>query len=162
MLSLASCYDNVCHTHGTLNKGDFIESESGVYKFILKESGNLELLCRNKLLWSSNTKSSDVDVFQFQSNGNLAVGKTDGKISWESNTVYNEWATFDPPPDNLVLQNDGNVVLYAKTRAKWSTETNEKCPTGKFCKSFKLCCLFITNNFLMIYISSFYLDFLVP
>ena len=160
-MSLASCYDNVCHPHGTLSKGNFLESESGVYKFILRESGNLELLCKNKLLWSSNTKSPDVDVFQFQSDGNLVVRKTDGTDYWESKTVYNKWATFDPPPDNLVLQNDGNVVLYAKSKAQWSTETNGKCLTGKFWKS-KLCYLFITNNFLILHISFIPLDILDP
>ena len=45
--------------------GEFIKSKSGVYKFILKTSGNLELFCRDALLCSSNTYDFDVDVFQF-------------------------------------------------------------------------------------------------
>ena len=45
--------------------GEFIKSKSGVYKFILKTSGNLELFCKDALLCSSNTYDSDVDVFQF-------------------------------------------------------------------------------------------------
>ena len=131
LLSLAACYDNVCHPHGILKKEDFTVSDSGVYKFILKESGNLELLCWGMLLWSSNTISSDIDVFQFQADGNLVIRKTDGTYAWESNTVYNE-PSFDPPPDNLILQDDGNLVLYAGGKAKWRTQTHGKCPTGKY------------------------------
>ena len=137
MLSLAACYDNVCHPYGTLKKGDFIVSESGVYKLILKKSGSLELLRWDALIWSSNTVSSDIDVFQFQSDGNLVIRKTNGTYAWESKTVY-DGLGFDPPPDNLILQNNGNLVLYAGSKVKWSTETHGKCPTGKYWEQIRI------------------------
>ena len=95
---------------------------------ILRESGNLELICRNTLLWSSNTKNPDVDVFQYESNGNLVIRKADGTYLWESKTMHDV-----NPPGILVLQNDGNLVLYAGRIAKWHTGTHEKCNPGKFC-----------------------------
>ena len=125
---LAACYNNKCIPHGTLNKGSYIESESGIHKLMLKERGDLELLCRDKLLWSSNTSNQDVNVFQFQSDGNLVIRNKHGQNVWESNTVHDRWS-FDGPPDSLVLENNGNLILYAGNTAKWSTETNGKCPT---------------------------------
>ena len=130
---LAVCQNDVCHPNGSLEKGNSIQSENGVYEFILKETGNLELTCKNSLLWSSNTKNSDVDVFQFQSDGNLVIRKIDGTNAWESNTVY-DGVNSDGPPDRLISQNDGNVVLYAGSKPKWSTGTHEGCPSGRFCK----------------------------
>ena len=99
----------------------------------MKETGNLELICKDTLLWSSNTKDSDVDVFQFQSDGNLVIKKIDGTNAWESNTAY-DGVNSDGPPDRLTSQNDGNVVLYAGSKPKWSTGTHEGCPSGRFCK----------------------------
>ena len=129
---LAACYGNKCLPRGTVKKRSYIESENGNYKLILKESGDLELLCRDKLLWSSHTSNKDADVFQFQSDGNLVIRNVNGVDVWESNTVYDGWG-FDGPPDRLILQDDGNLVLYAGSTAKWSTETYGKCPTGNYC-----------------------------
>ena len=99
----------------------------------MKETGNLELISNDTLLWSSNTQSSNVDVFQFQADGNLVIRKIDGTYIWESNTVYHA-VDPDGPPDRLILQNDGNVVLYAGYKVKWYTGTHGGYPSGKFCK----------------------------
>ena len=95
-------------------------------------------MCKNTLLWSSNSKDSDVDVFQYQSNGNLAIRKTDGTYAWESKTVEYD----GKPPDRLVLQNDGNLVLYAGNQSRWDTKTSGKCNTGKFYKQVLLLTFF--------------------
>ena len=110
-----------------MEKGNSIKSENGVFELILRESGNLELICRDTLIWESSTANSDVDVFQYKSNGNLVISRKNGTYAWESKTVCDE-----KPSDRLVLQNDGNVVLYAGGEAKWSTKTHGKCATGNF------------------------------
>ena len=92
----------------------------------------MELLCRDKLLWSSHTSDKDADVFQFQPDGNLVIRKVSGAGVWETNTMHNKLG-FDGLPDRLILQNDGNLVSYAGSIAKWSTETYGKCLTGNFC-----------------------------
>ena len=115
-----------------MKKGSYIKSESGNYKLILTESGDLKLLCRDKLLWSNHTSDKNADVFQFQSDGNLVIRNISGAGVWETNTMHNE-LVFDGPPDRLILQNDGNLVLYAGSIAKWSTETYGKCLTDNFC-----------------------------
>ena len=74
-----------------------------------KQNGNLELLCRDTMIWSTDTRNSDVDVFQFESNGNLVIRNTDGTYAWESKIKYNGSGP-NGPPDRLFLQNDGNVV----------------------------------------------------
>ena len=128
LLPLAFCHNNLCHPNEILEKGSSIESKNGVYKLILRESGKLELMCNDTSLWSSETKNPDVDVFQYQSNGNLVIRKADGTCLWESKTMHDV-----NPPDRLVLQDDGNLVLYAGNTSKWHTNTyNKSCP-GKFC-----------------------------
>ena len=128
LLPLAFCHKNLCHPNEILEKGSSIESKNGVYKLILRESGNLELMCNDTSLWSSKTKNPDVDVFQYQSNGNLVIRKADGTYLWESKTAHDV-----NPPDRLVLQDDGNLVLYAGSTSKWHTNTYSKCSPGKFC-----------------------------
>lgn len=61
-------------------------------------------MCQDTLLWGRNTTYSDIDVFQFQSNENLVIRRTDGTYAWES--VYDE-----EPPGWLFIKNDGNVVV---------------------------------------------------
>ena len=82
----------------------------------------------NTLLWSSNTKNPDVDIFQYQSNGNLVIRKADGTYPWKSKTMHDV-----NPPEILVWQNDGNLVLYAGSIGKWHTDTYGQCSPGKFC-----------------------------
>ena len=125
-MPLAFCRNNLCHPNQILGKGSSIKSENGIYKLILRESGNLELMCRDTSLWSSKTENPYVDVFQYQSNGNLVIRKADGRYLWESKTVHDV-----KPPGRLVLQNDGNLILYADSEAIWHTNTYGKCHTGK-------------------------------
>ena len=133
-----------------MKKGSYIESESGTHKLILKESGDLELLCRGKLLWSSHTSTKHADVFQFQSDGNLIIRNVNGVDACQSNTVYDAWS-IDKPADRLILQDDDHLVLYAGSTVKWSTETYEKCPTVNFCShSFWKSIRFSTNDLLII------------
>ena len=54
-------------------KGSYIESVSGNSKLVLTESGDLELLCGDNLLWSNHTSDKNTDVFQFQPDGNLVI-----------------------------------------------------------------------------------------
>ena len=89
----------------------------------------MELFSKDALLWSSNTYDSDVDVFHFQLGGNLVIKKIDGTNAWESKAVYDK-TSFDRALDHLIVQDDGDVVLYASIQAKWRTSTYGKCLTG--------------------------------
>ena len=71
-----------------MKKRSYIESESDNYKLILKERRDLDLLCRDKLLWSSQIPNKDADVFQFQCDRNLVIRNVNGVDVWESNTVH--------------------------------------------------------------------------
>ena len=142
LLSLALCQSDVCYPSQSLKKGNSIESRDGVHELILQETGNLELICKDNVLWSSNTENSDVDDFQFQSDGNLVIRRKDGTIAWESKTVYHG-SIPNVPRAKLILQNDGNVVLYAGSEVKWNTGTHGRCPLGKHFKQMFLLIFFI-------------------
>ena len=141
---LATCYDNNAFLM-ELWKRSYIESESDNYKLILKQRGDLNLLCRDKLLWSSQISDKDAGVFQFQCDGNLVIRNVNEVDVWESNTVHDGWS-FDGLPDRPTFQDDGNLVLYSDSTVKWSKETYGKCPTGNFCShSFWKAIRFSTN-----------------
>ena len=142
LLSLALCQGDVCYPSQSLKKGNSIESRDGVHELILQETGNLELICKDIVLWSSNTENSDVDDFQFQSDGNLVIRRKDGTIAWESKTVYHG-SIPNVPRAKLILQNDGNVVLHAGSEVKWNTGTHGRCPLSKHFKQMFLLIFFI-------------------
>ena len=95
------------------------------------------MVCRGGVVWSTQTAGQDIDVFQFQQDGNLVVRKNGGDDAWESSTVHDHggFAPWDPRPTLLVMQDDGNLVLYAGSDVRWSTNTKDKCLTGKFTPS---------------------------
>lgn len=108
----------------------------------MQETGKLELICKDNLLWSSNTENSDFDDFQFQSDENFVIRRKDGTFAWESKTVYHG-SIPNRSRDKLILQNDGNLVLYSGSEVKWSTGTHGRCPLGTFFKQFFLLIFFI-------------------
>ena len=133
IIILAGCFKNKCLVQGYLKKGKEINSVNGNYKLILQQSGNLEILCRGKSIWSSNTTSSDIDVFQFQLDRNLVVRRKNGTYAWESMTVHDNggFYSWEPRENRLVMQDDGDLVLYADDEVRWRTGTSGKCPEGK-------------------------------
>ena len=126
-MSLAVCHNNVCYLGGTLEKGNSIKSKKWGLIINPERKSNVELICRDTLIWESSTANSNVGVSQYKLNGNLVISRKNGTYAWESKTVCDE-----KPSDRLVLQNDDNVVLYDGGEAKWSTKIHEKCPIGNF------------------------------
>lgn len=55
--------------------------------------------------------------FEFQTDGNLVLTRADGAVLWASGTEGRRGF-------RLQLQEDGNMVLYGRRGAVWSTNTN--------------------------------------
>ena len=114
---------------------------NGKYKLTLRNSGNLELLCANALIWASNT--FDEQIYD------LYIGR--GSVSLRSPSfpkaiLAEELSSYKRKLDRyyLSLQNDGNVV-FQKIQNIWSIQniilaslaTYGKCVHGKNIVLFK-------------------------
>ena len=111
---------------GVIKKGKYLQSNNRVFKLILQENGNLEILCKGKSIWSTDTKTDEVDFMYFKKNGKLVLYSEDDTDLWTANTEDSFLK-----PQKLVLQNDGNLVLLNTfDNAEWSTGTNGICGQG--------------------------------
>lgn len=98
----------------SLNAGDFIEN--GPYRFVMQNDCNLVLYVnQTRALWSSRTNGRGTTCrATLQNNGNLVV-LLGGDVVWNSNSARG------PNTYRLIVQSDGNVVIYGA--ALWATNT---------------------------------------
>jgi len=80
------------------------------------QDGNLVLYHGTKAIWAFGPRADS--WFTVQTDGNMVAYKSEGGVAWASNT-YGKGA------GNLVLQDDGNLVLYRVSdhTVIWSTGT---------------------------------------
>jgi hypothetical protein len=110
---------------GVLNPGQCLTSPSGRYQLIMQSDGNLVLydVSSGGSTWSSNTANNPGAFLEFE-----------GSALGVANPANTQWLFYVPnssstPNPALVLQDDGNLVLYAygagggSPSAVWSTGT---------------------------------------
>ncbi len=115
-------------------------------KLIMQGDGNLVLYdTQNSPLWHSHTNGNNNAALKLQTNGRAVIYTTGNIPIWSTNTLSildNEkhvnnilWPGNIYPGQkletadrefNLILQGDGNLVLYSPTKALWSSKTNGK------------------------------------
>lgn len=102
--------------NGRLNRGSALRSPNGRYTLHLQAGdGNLVLYnAAGVAIWSSYRPGGDFLVLQ--ADNNLVVYQNAGGAVWASNT-------FGSGAQVLVVQDDGNMVLYSATQAVWATNT---------------------------------------
>ena len=89
-----------------MKKGSYIQSENGIYKFTLNETGKLEIWCKNEKIWWTNTSSDDnLDAMYFDENGTFYLRGKDQKVLWRT-----ENESKGVKLELLLLQNDGNLA----------------------------------------------------
>ena len=107
-----------------MERGSSITSKNGLYKFILQKNGKLEILCGGASIWSVNGPDSSVGNFVFQKDVNLVLYRNDNSVVWDAGIggrgLWNA---------ELVMQNDGNLVVYNSPNT-FETATYNKCPAG--------------------------------
>jgi hypothetical protein len=90
-----------------------LKSPNGVYTLVV-HSGNLQLFGASGLLWQTGT-NNNTQFFRFGTNGNFTA-EGYGLVRWQSNSAGRGG-------NQLVVQNDGNVVISSPSAAIWSTGT---------------------------------------
>ncbi|KAF9593496.1 hypothetical protein IFM89_023989 [Coptis chinensis] len=106
--------EDILFSGDILNSNEFIEN--GPYRFIMQSDCNLVLYVnRNRVLWNSATNGRGTSCrATLQNNGNLVIlSGTD--VVWSSESARG------PNDYRLIMQGDGNVVIYGA--ALWATNT---------------------------------------
>lgn len=99
-----------------LATGESLRSPSRQYVLAMQSDGNLVLYVGKRPLWSSQTHGHGA-VAVMAHNGDLVVRSHSGHRLWDS-------ATAGHPGSHLVLQDDGNLVIYTPSgSAPWYTGT---------------------------------------
>jgi subtilisin family serine protease len=102
-------------------RGQQLTSPNGTYTLVLQNlDGNLVLYKNGtKALWAFGPRADS--WFTAQTDGNLVAYKSEGGVAWSAKTN-------GKGAGNLVLQDDGNLVLYRVSdhTVIWSTKTNGK------------------------------------
>jgi len=124
------CRGNIC-TRGTtgseLQIGYSLKSDNGNYIATMQHDGNFVIYCGSQAIWSTQTDGNNVfEGLMFQKDGNLVIYTiSNGGIKepiWSSGTYRTE-------ADYLILQDNGNLVLYGHygERMLWESQSYDKC-----------------------------------
>ena len=104
-----------------LKLGEQLISQNGKYDLRMQVDGNLVVYCTgNRPIWHSATHGRSVSGgLMFQSDSNLVI--YDPVPIWHS-------GSYDSGGTTLIMQNDGNVVLYRRDGIPvWHTATYNMC-----------------------------------
>jgi len=94
-------------------------SADGRVMLTMQPDGNLVLYYFDQALWSSGTFGKFSAHATLQTDGNLIIKEPDGSEVFTSGTWGDQYAGAE-----LVVQNDGNLVLYKNGLALWATGTH--------------------------------------
>ena len=126
--TIDTCTDSTSSiaNNSSIGPGGCLFSANGQYQLVMQTTGNLVLyyLSQADALWNSGTGTgtgASGASATLQSTGNLTVGPATNPY-WQSNKKA--------PDASLVLQDDGNLVVYAingagSPYAAWSTNTQD-------------------------------------
>lgn len=124
LLQTRAATGDTLYGNQTITAGNQMTSQNGGIKLKMQTDGNLVLRnWQDTIIWSTNTAGSGGTVFVLQAaDGNMVIytSATNGTAVWSANT-------FDKGGTKLIVQNDGNLVLYTSTGTPvWATGTNGK------------------------------------
>jgi hypothetical protein len=103
-------------TNQRLDRGQWLQSDDGRYKLHMQSGdGNLVLYnSSGSAIWATNVAGGQYTLVQ--GDGNWVVRNSGGSAIWNRGTAGSG-------ANRLVVQSDGNLVLYAGSRAVWWSNT---------------------------------------
>ena len=131
---LEKCKKDRCFVNGILKIGKRLQSQNGDSRLILTYTGNLEIWCNKKKLWTTNTNDDNVDSLIFKDDGKIYLLAKDNHSRLEIGT-----SLTNSRPYLMLMQNDGNLVIYDECgNRQWESRTGKLCsgtPVINFHKS---------------------------
>ena len=104
---------------------EVLQSQNGVYRLVLNDTGNLEIWCKREKLWTTNTDDNYVNSLVFNNDGKIYHLGKDNSSRWQS-----KLSSTNSKPHLMLLQNDGNLVVYNECGNKlWESRARGKCDT---------------------------------
>ena len=105
-----------------MKKGLSIQSDSGTYKLLLDETGNLEIWCTNEMVWSTYTFNKYIEFLYLGSNGLYLLGKD------SSDRLNGALNKLKQKVDFLIMRKDGNLVIFDENGGiAWKYMLGKKC-----------------------------------
>jgi len=111
-----------------MNGNEKLISKSGRYSAVMQTDGNFVVYGGTRL-WASNTFGLNSNL-HLQSDGNLVIHDAFHKALWSSGTNgrrhshHGHGHGHQNHQIRLIMQDDGNLVLYSGTHALWATGTS--------------------------------------
>ena len=117
-----NCKKDRCIRNEILKKGSSIQSESGTYKMLVNETGNLEIWCKHEMVWSTYTFDKYIELLDLGRDGLYLLGK-DG-----TNRLNGALIKLKQRVDFLIMRNDGNLVVFDENGGiAWKYVPDTKC-----------------------------------
>ena len=104
---LENCKKDRCTINGILKIGKSLQSQNGDSRLILNETGNLEIWCKMKKIWTTNANDDLVDFLIFKDDGKIYLLAKDNHSRLEIGT-----SLTNSRPHLMLIQNDGSLVIY--------------------------------------------------
>ena len=103
--------------------GKSLQSQNGDSRLILNETGNLEIWCKMKKIWTTNTNDDLVDFLIFKDDGKIYLLAKDNHSRLEIGT-----SLTNSRPHLMLIQNDGSLVIYDECGNRhWESRTKGLC-----------------------------------
>jgi lysozyme len=109
---------NTLTATGSLVAAQYLHTGSGHGQLLMQPDGNLVLRRDRVVLWAAGTSGFPGTHLLLQPDGNLVAYDTSHHPRWASGT------SGTGRNNRLVVQNDGNLVLYGPTGPLWSSHTS--------------------------------------
>lgn len=110
--------DRISHEESLLAAtSQYLVSANGRFRLIMQADSNLVLYGPNGALWSSETLGRDAREVRMQNDGSLVIYNVNGQAIWAVTETAQHYNAY------LVVQDDGNLVIYENGIPLWSTGT---------------------------------------